>query len=193
MQHLSRHRSQYGSLPAYWHGCRHPARSPTLTFMRWSSRTTSAASVAAAICVAAAMLLAAAEPNATTWSLAALGGTVAVVTVVLGVVVTRLAVDKVVGTLLTLSGAALAFTVARLDGWQYLGAHTQLASRLAWLVALLAESSIWLLVLLCLLLLYFPDGRLPGPRWRPVPAVLVGAGLIHHFYGALDRAPYAAP
>ena len=64
-------------------------------------------------------------------------------------------------------------------------------ARLDWLVAVLAESSVWLFVALALLLLYFPDGRLPGRALaRRAAALLVLAAFVHHAYGAVDPAPY---
>lgn len=59
--------------------------------------------------------------------------------------------------------------------------------------AVLFESAWWLLAAIALLLLYFPDGRLPGPRWRWVPPVLVGCVAVTQAYGAVDPAAFAAP
>src|SRR3954449_9592088 len=128
-----------------------------------------------------------------TLGIVALGGAIAAMTAALGAVVARRARGNVIGPLLVLVGVAEAFTAAREAGWRVLAQHPATLARLDWLVALLAESSIWLFVALALLLLHFPDGRLPGPRWRPVPALLVLTGFVHHAYGAVDDAPYAPP
>jgi signal transduction histidine kinase len=109
------------------------------------------------------------------------------------VAVARRARGNPVGALLALAGMLEAGTAAREIGWRVLAQHPATALRLNWLVALLAESSIWLFAVLALLLLYFPDGRLPGPRWRAVPPLLVACALAHHAYGAVDPEPYAAP
>src|SRR4051794_15112817 len=143
--------------------------------------------------VGAGWALAAAEPSATTLGIAAVGTLLAGVTGALGLLVARGARGNVVGALLAAVAALEALTAAREVGWRVLAAHPDTAARLNWLVALLAESSIWLFAALALLLLYFPDGRLPGPRWRLVPPALLAAAAIHHAYGAVDAAPYAAP
>ena len=143
--------------------------------------------------VLAGVALAALRPTGTTVALALVGGAAAALCSTLGLAVTTRAPRNVVGPLLTLVGLAMAFTAARLVGWQVLGAHPHTAQRLDWLVALLGESAVWLVVALGLLLLYFPDGRLPGPRWRAAPALLIAAGFVHHAYGAVDPAPFAPP
>jgi signal transduction histidine kinase len=152
-----------------------------------------AASALTGALVLAGAVLAALHPTATTIAWAALGGLVAVVSAVLGVVIARRAPRNVVGMLLVLVGLGVAWTAAREIGWRLLAQHPDTAATLNWLVAVLAESSVWLFATLALLLLYFPDGRVPGPRWRPVPPVLIAAALVHHAYGAFDPAPYAAP
>ncbi|HZG67069.1 MAG TPA: hypothetical protein VEZ12_10020 [Herpetosiphonaceae bacterium] len=40
---------------------------------------------------------------------------------------------------------------------------------------------------LALLPLYFPDGRLTSPRWRPALWFIVAAGIRHREYGVPDR------
>src|SRR3954452_13089838 len=143
--------------------------------------------------VLTAVVLAAMAPTATTLAWAAVGGVAAALWAALGSVVARRERGNVVGALLALVGLAIALTAAREIGWRVLVRHPDTLASLDWLVALLAESSIWLFAALALLLLYFPDGRLPGPRCRLVPPALLAAAAIHHAYGAVDAAPYAAP
>jgi signal transduction histidine kinase len=161
--------------------------------MRWPWPVAVAASGLTGALVLAAAVLAALEPTSTTISVAAVGGSVAAVTAGLGLAVARHARRNVVGALLVLVGLMEAFTAAREIGERVLARHPETLASLDWLVALLAESSVWLFVALALLLLYFPDGRLPGPRWRLVPGVLIAAGFVHHAYGAVDPAPFRPP
>jgi signal transduction histidine kinase len=161
--------------------------------MRWPWAVAVTASGMTGALVLAAAVLAALEPTGTTIFVAAVGGSVAAVTAALGLVVARHVRQNVVGALLVLVGFAEAFTAAREIGERVLVRHPDTLAKLDWLVALLAESSVWLFVALALLLLYFPDGRLPGPRWRPVPGVLIAAGFVHHAYGAVDPAPFQPP
>ena len=161
--------------------------------MRWPWLVAVAASGLTGVLVLAAVVFAALEPTSTTIALAAVGGSVAAVTAGLGVAVAWHARRNVVGMLMVLVGLGEAFTAAREIGERVLVRHPDTLAALDWLVALFAESSVWLFVALALLLLCFPDGRLPGPRWRPVPWVLVVAGLAHHAYGAVDPAPFQPP
>jgi signal transduction histidine kinase len=161
--------------------------------MRWLWPVALAASALTGALVLAGVALAAVRPTGTTIAIALVGGAAAAAAAGLGLAVARRTPGNVVGVLLVLVGLTEAFTAARLIGWQVLAAHPATAARLDWLVALLAESSVWLLVALSLLLLYFPDGRLPGRRWRLVPPALIAAAFVHHAYGAVDPAPFAAP
>jgi signal transduction histidine kinase len=123
----------------------------------------------------------------------AIGYTAAALWAALGVVIARRARGNVVGVLLVLVGLGIAFVTTRDIAWSALAEHPDTAARLDWLVALLAESGIWVFAGLALLLLYFPDGCLPGPRWRFVPAALIVTAFVHHAYGAVDSEPFQPP
>lgn len=90
------------------------------------------------------------------------GGAFAVLWVLVGVFVARRPRTGPVGPLLVAVGLAAAFTATREVAWHVLAARPDTAARLDRLVAVLAESSVWLFVALALLLAYFPDGRLAG-------------------------------
>src|SRR4051794_25802940 len=123
--------------------------------------------------VGAGWALAAAEPSATTLGIAAVGTLLAGVTGALGLLVARGARGNVVGALLAAVAALEALTAAREVGWRVLAAHPDTAARLNWLVALLAESSIWLFAAPAPLVFYFPG----GPRARPRLPVVAPAPL----------------
>jgi signal transduction histidine kinase len=52
---------------------------------------------------------------------------------------------------------------------------------------------IWLFVPVAALLLYFPDGRLPGPRYRWVARGLIAVPLLFTALAATDTAPFPPP
>src|SRR5689334_16820663 len=156
--------------------------------MRWI--TALSAAVLTGALVVTGWVLAALEPTATTLGIAAVATLLAGVTVGLGLVVARRARGNAVGALLVLVATGEALTATREIGFRVLAEHPATAERLNWLVALLAESSIWLFAALALLLLCFPDGR---AYWRRAVPLVVVTAAIHHAYGAVDDAPYAAP
>src|SRR3954470_7183727 len=161
--------------------------------MKWPWPVAGVAAVPTGALVLTAVVLAALAPTGATVAWAAVGGACAVLSAALGVVIARRAPSGVVGALLALVGLAVALTAAREVGWEVLARHPATLASLDWLVALLAESSIWLFAALALLLLYFPDGRLPSARGRAVPGALIVTAFVHHAYGAVDPAPFQPP
>jgi signal transduction histidine kinase len=109
-----------------------------------------------------------------------------------GLLVVRHAPGNRVGALLVLTGLVVAFTVTKEVGWMVL-ATSDAAESWGWLVAGLEESAWWGFVVLALVFLYFPDGRLPGRRWRWLPPLLVSGAAVIHVRGLFGEQPFRAP
>jgi hypothetical protein len=107
----------------------------------------------------------------------------------LGVVIARRQPANVVGALLVWIGFDVVFLATREVYWSILHRRPSVPAVGDWLVAAVKESGVWLLVAAALLLLYFPDGRLPGSRWRWVPVVLVVDAVAFQAFGAVDPTP----
>jgi len=153
----------------------------------------SALAVPAAVLVLAAVGAGFVAPSMRTLIDLAIGLVVVPVAVVLGILIVRRSAARVVGTLLAAVGLAVAVTVAKEAAWGVLAERPAAARSLAWLVALLDQSAMWILVAVALLLLYFPDGALPGPRWRPVPVVLVATTAVDQVAVAFEQVPFRPP
>lgn len=104
----------------------------------------------------------------------------------LGLVVSRR--EALVGALLGWIGAVTVFLTAR-DVY-YNADGLPLDTRV---VAWLDESGWWLLAAISLLLLYFPNGQLVSPRWRPVPPTLVLLCAVQQAFGAFASQPFLQP
>ena len=159
----------------------------------WPRRlATAAAILAAAVLVLAGVLAAVAATQAAVLSLV-IGLAVAPLAAGLGVFIAQRTIGGVVGALLAFVGLTASITVAREVAWQAVAQRPDVAESLSWLVALAEEGAWWVLVAVALLMLYFPDGRLPGPRWRWVPVALVACVLVNQAYGAMETAPFRSP
>lgn len=150
-----------------------------------------AASVTAAMLATATVLLTPA-PTGAAWLNLIVGGAVALPAAVLGTRIVLTRHPTAVGLLLTMLAAAVATVVAR-EIWSRALVDWTEPDRWSPLVAVLAEGAWWVVAFVALLLVYFPTGRLPSRRWRPVPPTLIGCVLISQWYGALDPQPFASP
>ena len=160
--------------------------------MPWARRTAVAIALLAALHLALALGLAVAAPSTGSWVALALGVVVVPMASGLSVLVARRPEGAVVGVLLGLLSLSVAHVVAKEVWLRWLAADGS-PRDWAWLVAATAENAWWVLATFALLLLYFPDGRLPSARWRLVPPVLVVSAAAVQAYGAFEAAPFRPP
>jgi signal transduction histidine kinase len=151
-----------------------------------------AAALSGALLLSSATFAVVAPSSASIVNLA-VGLAVAPVSAVLGVVIAGRPTAPRVGMLLAVVALALSVIVARETGSQLLAGRPDAAAAFSWLVAILAEGAVWVLVAIGLLLLSFPDGRLPGRRWRWVPGLAIGAAIVTQAHGAFDSGPFRPP
>jgi signal transduction histidine kinase len=98
-----------------------------------------------------------------------------------------------IGPLLAWAGATVTFAGARPAYETVRLARPDVVPMDVRVLVLFEESVWWLLVAAALVLLYFPDGRLPGPRWRWVPWGLIAAGAVQQAYGIVQPDPLLGP
>ena len=160
--------------------------------MPWARRTTVAVALLAALHVLATAVFLAGAPTTTAWVTLGLMLVVVPSTTALSVLVARRVDGAVVGTLLGLLSLAVAHVCTK-EVWLQWLASTDRAGEWAWLVAVTAENAWWVLCAFALLLLFFPDGRLPSRRWVWVPPMLVACAVVNQAYGAFEQVPFRAP
>ena len=160
--------------------------------MLWARRIATAAGVLAGVLLATALVFTLERPTTASVLNLALGLLIAPLATVLGVFITRRPGGGRVGMLLALVGLGVAAIVAR-ETWAQVLAISPDRQSWSWLVAVLAEAAWWVAAGVALLLLYFPDGRVPGPRWRWVPPALLTCVAVTQLYGVFDPSPFMAP
>ena len=170
-----------------------PFGSPYSGQMMWPRRLATAAAVLTAALLVLAGVLVATAPSRTALVSFAIALVVGSLAASLGLLTASRPPGAVVGGLLTFVGLTLTITATREIAWIAVAEQPDVAESLSWLVAGLAEGAWWVLASVALFLLYFPTGRVPGPRWRWVPAVLVASVVITQVYGAMERAPFRPP
>jgi len=158
----------------------------------WARRAAVACAVLAALLLVVAVAFLAAAPTRTSWLTLGVGVLVVPATTGLSVLVVRRRDGAVVGTLLGLLSLSVAMVVAK-EVWLQWLATTDHPEHWAWLVAVSAENAWWVLATFALLLLHFPDGRVPSPRWRWVPPALVTATIVTQVDGAIVDEPFRPP
>ncbi len=150
------------------------------------------AAVLTAVLLVAALVFTVQASNGPALANLLIGLVVAPLAVTLGVFTSRRTPGAQVGVWLALLGLGVAAIVAR-ETWSQALVVSGDPEAWSWLVAVLAEAAWWVLVVVALLLLHFPDGKLPSPRWRWVPPTLVACAVVNQVYGAFDPTSFSAP
>lgn len=160
--------------------------------MRWPRYLTIGLAALSAAVMVAAVGFVAAGPTMTGGANLAIGLLVVPAASALSLLVARRPGGERVGVLLGLLSLAIAQVIVK-EVWLIWLSRSADPERSAWLVAVTAESAWWVLAIFALLLLHFPDGRLPSRRWRWVPPVLIGCTALQQAYGALEATPFRPP
>ena len=122
----------------------------------------------------------------------AAGAAVGLPSVVLGLLVVRRRPGNRVGALLVAVGAVPCLIFGREVYSAAAGRVPGLPDSTV-LVALEQGAWMWWYVPVALLVLFFPDGRLPGPRWRWVAIGLPAVAVMFMLLVARDPAPFPPP
>lgn len=168
-------------------------RKPYAEFMRWAWVLGVAAGALAAVAfgIGVSALLVSPHPGDALWLGVAAATSAA--PVALGLVIARRQPRNAVGPLLTLVGL-VSCTVAATDVY---GAAVQRQPGglpvADVVVSVLQGAWVWLYVPAALLVLVFPDGRLPSRRWRLVALAIPVVAAVFTVLAAMSPTPYPPP
>jgi signal transduction histidine kinase len=154
-------------------------------------RLTMAVAVATTLPLALGLVAIAATPQPHLMALLGGGTLIGALAIALGLLVARRAPNNVVAVLLAWHGFNVVAFMTR-DVYYAAAGQGELPIS-AVVVAFLRESAIWLYAAVALLLLLFPNGRVPGNRWRPLPVAILLVGASFHLSGLLDPAAFPPP
>jgi signal transduction histidine kinase len=160
--------------------------------MSWAHRAAVTCGVLAGLHLLVAVCFLAAGPSHTSWLTLVVGVVIVLPTTALSVLVAQRREGAPVGVFLGLLSLAAAHVVGKEIWLQWLATIDD-PGRWSWLVAGTAEDAWWVLAMFGLLLLHFPDGRVPSQRWRWVPATMVIATVLTQIDGAVADTPFRAP
>ena len=120
----------------------------------------------------------------------AVGAMVLLPAMLVGLVISFRRPQLIIGPLVVALGASPAATFA-LEAWaETLEADVRPGGQMAAWIA--AGSWVWYYVWPALIALYFPDGRLPGPRWSVVATGMIVLPAVMHVAFTFDPATYGA-
>ncbi|GAA1617422.1 hypothetical protein GCM10009789_84220 [Kribbella sancticallisti] len=138
------------------------------------------------------LLLTSSTGQHTARNFAVLGG-ISTAIAVLGLMISRKVPGNLVGFLLAWTGAVAMFLAARDVYYNAAIANPGELPLDTRLVALLDESGWWLAIAVALVLLHFPNGRLPSSRWRVVSISLLVLGVAQQAFGAVATTSFLEP
>lgn len=155
--------------------------------------TTYAFAVASALCLIAAACFALLAPGRSTAAFLVIGAVVVVLPTALSVLIAHRPDGEKVAVLLGLVGAMAAHVSAKENFRSWLAMDRERAESFVWLEAAWDQSAVLGLMAVGLLLLYYPNGRLPSTRWKWMVVGLVSVSLLEVGYAAIAGGPFREP
>jgi signal transduction histidine kinase len=166
---------------------------PRMCVVSRTVRATYALAAAAALCLVAAAGLALLAPGGSTFAFVVIGVVVVTLPTGLSLLIAQRPDGGRVAVLLGLVGTTSAHVCVKENFRSWLATDPARAESFVWLEAAWDQSAILVLVAVGLLLLYYPNGELPSPRWRWVPPGLVIASLLELAHAALAGESFRPP
>ncbi|GAA4048666.1 sensor histidine kinase [Nonomuraea soli] len=160
--------------------------------MSWLQRSAYALALLALVCAAGGCVFAAISPTAGDLAYLAVALVIGAASCGLGLVIARRLPANAVGLLMVWLGCGVVVLTVRDLYWNTLAREPGALPPMGEVAtAVLKEAGIWPICAAALLLLLFPDGRLPSPRWRWAAISLVSVAAVAQVAGIFN--PVAPP